>query len=79
MRNRLEEQTYIINTTNVSEVSNGVEEIAVNNLLNLYETANSELSNTKRQIFEGLLKQAVDMDREMKVNANIIRVAEDFH
>ena len=79
VRNRLEEQTYIINTTNVSEVSNGVEEIAVNNLLNLYETANSELSNTKRQIIEGLLKQAVDMDREMKVNANIIRVAEDFH
>ena len=78
IRSRLEDQIYIINTNNVSEVSNEVEEIAVNDLLTLYETTNAELSATKRQIIEGLLKQAVDMDREMKVNANIIRVAEDF-
>ena len=79
IRNRLEDQVYIINTNHVSEVSNEVEEISVNDLLTLYETANAELSATKRQIIEGLLKQAVDMDREMKVNANILRVTEDFH
>ena len=79
IRDRLESQSYIINTENVSEVSNQVEEIAVNDLLTLYETANAELSATKRQIIEGLLKQAVDMDKDMKVNANIIRVTEDFH
>ena len=79
IRNRLEDQTVMINTQNVSEVSNKFEEIAVNDLLTLYETANSELSTTKRQIIEGLLKQAIDIDREMKINANIIRVSEDFH
>ena len=78
IRDRLEDQTFIINTQNVSEVSNKVEEIAVNDLLTIYETANSELSTTRRQIIEGLLKQAMDMDSEMKINANIIRVSEDF-
>ena len=62
----------------MSEVSDRVEEIAVNDLQTLYQTANSELSTTRRQIIEGLLKQAVEMDRDMKINANIIRVSEDF-
>ena len=70
--------TSFINTNNVSEVSDRVEEIAVNDLQTLYQTANSELSTTRRQIIEGLLKQAVEMDRDMKINANIIRVSEDF-
>ena len=78
IRSRLEEQTFFINTDNVSEVSDRVEEIAVNDLQTLYQTANSELSTTRRQIIEGLLKQAVEMDRDMKINANIIRVSEDF-
>ena len=79
IRNRLEDQTFVINTNNVSEVSNKVEKIAANDLLTLYETANSELSTTRRQIIEGLLKQAIDMDKDMQINANIIRVSEDFH
>ena len=79
IRNRLEDQTFIINTNIVSEISNKNEEICVNDLLTLYETANAELSPTKRQVIEGLLKQAVDMDSEMKLNVNIIRVSEDFH
>ena len=78
IRNRLEDQIYIINTDNVSDVSNRVENIGVEDLLTLYETANSELSATKRQIIEALLKQAVDLDRNLRVKANIIRVAEDF-
>ena len=78
IRDRLENQIYIINTENVSEVSNRVEEIAVDDLLTLYESNYAELSSTKRQIIEGLLKKAVDMDREMGVKANIIRVSEDF-
>ena len=78
IRSRLEEQTFFINTNNVSEVSDRVEEIAVNDLQTLYQTANSELSTTRRQIIEGLLKQAVEMDRDMKINANVIRVSEDF-
>ena len=79
IRKRLEDQTFIINTNIVSEISNKNEEICVNDLLTLYETANAELSPTKRQVIEGLLKQAVDMDSEMKLNVNIIRVSEDFH
>ena len=78
MINRLEDQTYMINTNNISEVSNTNEEIYVNDLLTLYETNNAELSATKRQVIEGLLKKAVDIDRNMKVNVNIIRVSEDF-
>ena len=78
MINRLEDQTYMINTNNLSEVSNTNEEIYVNDLLTLYETNNAELSATKRQVIEGLLKKAVDIDRNMKVNVNIIRVSEDF-
>ena len=78
MINRLEVQTYMINTNNVSEVSNTNEEICVNDLLTLYETTNAELSATKRQVIEGLLKKAVDIDGNMKVNVNIIRVSEDF-
>ena len=68
----------MINTNNISEVSNTNEEIYVNDLLTLYETNNAELSATKRQVIEGLLKKAVDIDRNMKVNVNIIRVSEDF-
>ena len=78
LRERLEDQTFIINTSNVSEVSNKNEEVSVKDLLTLYETASAEISITKKQIIEGLLKQAVDMDRDMKVNANIIRVTEVF-
>ena len=78
IRNRLEDQIYIINTDNVTDVSNRVEDIGVEDLLTLYETANSELSATKRQVIEALLKQAVDLDRNLRVKANIIRVAEDF-
>ena len=78
IRNRLEDQTFIINTNNVSEISNKTEEICVNDLLTLYETANAELSATKRQVIEGLLKQAIDMDKDMKLNVNMVRVSEDF-
>ena len=79
IKSRLEDQTYIINTNNTSEISNKNEEISVNDLLTLYETAQSELSATKIQVIEGLLKKAVGMDKDMKVNVNIIRVSEDFH
>ena len=78
IRNRLEEHTFIINVDNVLEVGTGVESVPVKDLLILYETSNSELSATIRQIIEALLSQAVEMDQNMTINANIIRVAEDF-
>ena len=78
IRDRLEEHTFIINTENVSEVGTGIEQLQAKDLLTLYETSNSELSATRRQIIEALLSQAVEMDRNMVINANIIRVAEDF-
>ena len=40
---------------------------------------NAELNATKRQTIEKLLKQAVYMDENMRLNVNIIRVLEDFH
>ena len=78
IKGRLEDQTYIINTNITSEISDKNEEISVNDLKTLYETANAELSATKRQVIEGLLMQAVNMDKDLKVNVNIIRVSEDF-
>ena len=78
IRCRLEEQTYIINTEKDSEISTGIEEISVKDLLTIYETSNSELSATRRQVIEALLSQAIDMDQSMTINANIIRVREDF-
>ena len=78
IRGRLEEQTYIINTEKDSEISTGIEEISVKDLLTMYETSNSELSATRRQVIEALLSQAIDMDQSMTINANIIRVREDF-
>ena len=75
IRSRLEEQTYVINTKNDGT---GIEEIPVKDLLALYETSNSEFSATRRQIIEALLSKAVDMDQNMSINANIIRVVEDF-
>ena len=57
----------------------GIEEISVLDLLTLYEASNSELSDTRRAIITALLKQAVDMNRDMSIKANIIRVGEDFH
>ena len=62
----------------MTEVGTGVESLAVKDLLTLYETSNSELSATRRQIIEALLAQAVGLDQNMTINANIIRVAEDF-
>ena len=79
IRDRLESQTYIIYTKNESEVSDTTEELVVNDLLTLYETTNAELSPTKKLVIEGLLKKAVDMDKNMIVNVNLIRVTEDFH
>ena len=79
IRNRLEEQTYIINVENHTHIGTGIEEIEVKDLLELYEKSNSELSATRRKIIEALLSQAVGMDRYMNINANIIRVGEDFH
>lgn len=79
IRNRLEEQTYIINVENHNHIGTGIEEIEVKDLLELYEKSNSELSATRRKIIEALLSQAVGMDRYMNINANIIRVGEDFH
>ena len=78
IRNRLEEQTYILNVENHSLIGAGIEEIGVKDLLELYETTNSELSATRKNIIEALLNQAVDMDSNMNINANIIRVGEDF-
>ena len=78
IRTRLEEQTFIINTENVSEVGAGIEQLQVKDLLTLYENSNSELSATRRQIIEALLSQAADMNQNLIINANIIRVAEDF-
>ena len=69
----------MINTTNISEVRTIHEKLHVKDLCTLYETSNSEPSPTKRQIIQGLLKQARDMDRDMIVNAKIVRVIEDFH
>ena len=79
IRNRLEEQTYIINVENHSHIGAGIEEIEVKDLLKLYEKSNSELSATRRNIIEALLSQAVEMDSNMNIHANIIRVGEDFH
>ena len=79
IRSRLEEQTYVINTKNDKDIGTGIEEIPVKDLLTLYEMSNSEFSLTKRQIIEALLAKAVDIDRDMTINANIIRVREDFH
>ena len=79
IRSRLEEQTYIINVEHPSNIGTGIEEIEVKDLLKLYETYNSELSSTRKKIIEALLTQAVEMDSNMNINANIIRVGEDFH
>lgn len=78
IRSRLEEQTYIINVEDHSHIGTGIEEFEVKDLLELYTTSNSELSATRRKVIEALLSQAVAMDRYMNVNANIIRVGEDF-
>ena len=78
IRNCLEEHTFIINVENTLEVGTGVETFKVKDLQTLYETSNSELSATRRQIIEALLSQAVEMDRNLIIDANIIRVAEDF-
>ena len=78
IRNRLEEHTFIINVENVLEVGTGIEQLPVKDLQTLYESSNSELSSTRRQIIEALLSQAVEMDKNLPINANIIRVAEDF-
>ena len=79
IQERLEEYTYIINTELDRNIGAGIEEISVLDLLTLYEASNSELSDTRRAIITALLKQAVDMNRDMSIKANIIRVGEDFH
>ena len=79
MRSRLEEQTYVINTKNEKEIGTDIEELPVKDLLTLYESSNSEFSASKRQLIEVLLSKAVEMDQNMIINANIIRVGENFH
>ena len=79
IQERLEEYTYIVNTELERNIGSGIEEISVLDLLTLYQTSSSELSLTRRNVITALLRQAVDMDRDMNIKANIIRVGEDFH
>ena len=78
IRDHLEEQTYIINVKNHSQIGTSIEEIEVQDILKLYVTSNSELISSRRQLIDALLSQAVDKVRNMRINANIIKVGEDF-
>ena len=79
LRKILEKQSYLLSTKNLSEQSNEYEKIAAIDLLTIYETFNAEPSGTKRKMINGLLEQCVDIDRNMQLNAHIIRVAKDVH
>ena len=78
LRSRLEQQTFVIHTENQNEIGTSPEEIPVNDLLTLYESSNSEFSATERQLIQTLLMQATNLNKEMIINANIIRVGQDF-
>ena len=56
IHNRLEEQTYILNVENHSLIGAGIEEIGVKDLLELYETTNSELSTTRKKHHRSIIE-----------------------